>query len=163
MIVSGAFRVMGFVLGIPSIAASAYFAYAVMDLRSVPSPPPEHSQYLEVSKYGLVGLLNNGVKGVLDTISTPIAMAAELAIRLMEALAVLSFLAALFATFLYFVGRGIGRRATWARVIGIVFAAGLLAVSVGVLSNSRIELALYTCIPIGMSLYTLWALGWRFG
>jgi hypothetical protein len=161
-IVAGEFRVAGLLLGIPSAAALAYLLYAIIDLRSTPAPPPDHSSYLEVGKYGLVGLLNNGVKGIGAVFGKPLEMAAQAAMWVIVALAIASLVAALFAVLLYFIGRGIGHRAMWARIFGIVLTSGFLLVSILALTSLRRDLAPIAVLPIGLSLYTLWVLGWRF-
>jgi hypothetical protein len=161
-IVAGEFRIAGLLLGIPSVAAFAYLLYSIIDLRSVPAPPPDHSSYLDIEKYGLVGLLNNGIKGVGAVVGKPLEVAAQMAMRLMEIAAVASFAAALFAVLLYVIGRGIAHHATWARIFGAVLTIMVLLVSVMALTSLPRDLAPYAALPIALSLYTLWTLGWRF-
>ncbi len=161
-IVSGEFRIAGLLLGVPSTIAFVALIYTVIDLRSTPALPRDDSQYLDIDKYGLVGLLNNGVKGIGDVIGTPIAFAAGAAMWLIVALAIASLVAALFAVLLYFVGRGVRRRATWARFVGIILTTGFLLISILALTSLRRDLASVAVLPVGLSLYTLWVLGWRF-
>jgi hypothetical protein len=161
-IIAGEFRVAGLLLGIPSAVALMGLVYTIVDLRSTPAPPPDHSSYLDVSKYGLVGLLNNGAKGIGAVFGKPFEMAAQAAMWVIVALAIASLVAALFAVLLYFIGRGIGHRATWARILGIVLTSGFLLVSIMALTSLRRDLAPIAALPIGLSLYTLWVLGWRF-
>jgi len=161
-IVSGEFRIAGLSLGVPSIAAFVALIYTAIDLRSMPAPPPDHSQYLDIDKYGLAGLLNNGVKGIGDVIGTPFALAAEAASWLIVALAMASLVAALFAVLLYCVGRGVKHRARWARFVGIILTTGCLFISILALTSLRRGLAPFAVLPVGLSLYTVWVLGWRF-
>jgi hypothetical protein len=161
-IVSGEFRIAGLLLGVPSIAAFVTLIFTMVDLRSTPALPPDDSQYLEIGKYGLVGLLNNGVKGIGDVIGTPFALAAGAATWLIVALAITALVAALFAVLLYFVGRGVKHRATWARFVGIILTSGFLLISILALTSLRRDLAPIAVLPVGLSLYTLWVLGWRF-
>ena len=149
-------------LGVPSIAAFVALIYTVIDLRSMPALPPDNSQYLDIDKYGLVGLLNNAVKAIGDVIGTPLALAAGVAMWLLVALAIAALFAALFAVLLYLVGRGVKHRATWARFVGIILTTGLLLISILALTSLRRDLAPIAVLPVGLSLYTLWVLGWRF-
>jgi len=63
---------------------------------------------------------------------------------------------------LYFTGRGVGQHALWARVMAMLLTTGFLVFSIGITSILRRNLAPLACLPIGLSLDTLWVLCWRF-
>jgi hypothetical protein len=77
-------------------------------------------------------------------------------------LAVAALIALLFAALLYLTGRGIGHHATWARVVAILMSLGLTAVSYSLATMMQRNLAPLAAVPIGLSLYTVWVLIWRF-
>jgi hypothetical protein len=162
LIVAIEFRIAGLLLGLPSLAALAGLIYTGVDLATTPLPPPDNSEYLDVQTYGLAGALQNGGKGVGAILGKLLELLSGAALWVIALLSVVTLLATLFAVLLYVTGRGIGQHAGWARIVAIVLAAGLLLVSIGVLALLRRDLALLAGLPIGLSLYTLWVLGWRF-
>jgi hypothetical protein len=68
----------------------------------------------------------------------------------------------LLAALLYLIGRGIGHHATWARVLAMLTCLGLMLVSCSLAAVMERNLAPLAVVPIGLSLYTLWVLIWRF-
>ena len=155
-IVALEFRLAGLLLAIPSLATLAVAADAAFSLRGL--PPPDNSKPLDIGTYGLVRIMANVLRG-LDPIMQVIAGAVGWVVTL---LAVAASLALLFAVLLYLTGRGIGHHAAWARVFGSLLTFGLGLISLMVLTSLRRDLALFAAAPLGLSLYTLWVLIWRF-
>ena len=52
--------------------------------------------------------------------------------------------------------------ATWARIIALALSVGLALVSCAAIAAIRPDLAVFAAAPLGLSLYTLWVLIWRF-
>jgi hypothetical protein len=124
----------------------------------IPWPAPDKSPYLNVQTYGLVGLLNNGAKGVarmLDGLGGVLSWIEwALAIGLSGSLA--------FAVILYFTGRGIARHSTGAGVVGIGLSAIFLLIWLVILmSLQRGGAMAVPAAGIALSLYTIWVLIWR--
>jgi len=161
-IVAVGFRILGLLLGIPAFAALAGLTYSAIDLGSLPIPPPDNSAYLDVGTYGLVGLLSNGAKAVGTGLGKLLALLSGAATWVVVSLAIALLLTLLFAVLLFFVGRGIGRHAKWARIVGMLLAAGFILAPIGVLAVLPRDLMLLACLPFGLSFYTLWVLGWKF-
>jgi len=155
-IVAMEFRIAGFLLSLPAIATLLVVADLALTLREL--PPVDNSPPLEVGTYGFIALMVNVARG-LGPILQAIASAAG---WVTIALAVAAFVVLLFAALLYLTGRGIGQHATWARIIAIVLSCGLALVSCAVLAALRRDLAIFAAAPLGLSLYTLWVLIWRF-
>jgi hypothetical protein len=63
---------------------------------------------------------------------------------------------------LYLTGSGIGRHAIWARIVAILTAALLALASCAMMSVMRRDNAPFSALPIGISLYALGVLIWRF-
>jgi hypothetical protein len=157
-IVAGAFRIVGLLLGIPSIAALGVEAYVAIDLGSLPAPPPDNSDYLDVGTYGLVGLLANAGKAVGTGLGKILGLLSSAAPWVIGALAIASLALALVALLLYITGRGIRRRATWARIVGGVLTTGFVLISLRTLTVLPRDLLILPCLIIALSLYTLWVL-----
>jgi hypothetical protein len=121
-------------------------------------PPPESGAPLDITTYGLVALIVNAARGADFVLRALLAVAGIVLVILVIA----AVLALLFGLLLYLTGRGIGHHATWARVVAILISTGLALVSCAVMVTVRRDLASFAAVPIGLSLYTLWALIWRF-
>jgi hypothetical protein len=144
------------VIGVPSLLTllslgGSFFALG----QSIPQDP---SESLDIKTYGLVALLALGA----DALAKTLYFLAGLALWIVVAVAFLSLLTLILAVILYATGRGIGHHATWARIVGGLIAVGLLLCSLGLLAVLSRDLALIACLPIALSLYTLWVLCWRF-
>jgi hypothetical protein len=157
LIVALGFRLTGLLLGISAILVLVDLSTTALMLHRL--PPPDTTAPLSVGTYGLIGLLNNGArvvgKGVYAFLSGP-------AYWIVVLLAVAALIALLFAALLYLTGRGIGHHATWARVVAILMSLGLTAVSYSLATMMQRNLAPLAAVPIGLSLYTVWVLIWRF-
>ena len=156
LIVALEFRLAGLLLGIPGVAALVVVIRDVLFLRK--APPPDKSEPLDIGTYGLAGLLNNGARGVGHLLFALNGVATWL----LTLLAFVMLLVVLFAVGLYLTGRGIDRQAAWARIIALALSGGLALVSCVLMAVLRRELAPFAVVPLGLSLYTLWVLLWRF-
>ena len=161
-IVAGEFRVFGLLFGVPSLATFGLAIYSAIDLGSVPVPPPDKSDYLDVGTYGLTGLLVNGGEAIGTGLGKLLELLSSAAPWIIGALAMESLAMTLFAVLLYFTGQGIGRSATWARIVGILLTTGSMIVFIGMLVILPQGLMLLACLPMALSLYTLWVLCRRY-
>lgn len=156
LIVAIGFRLAGFVLGVASIATLVDLADTALMMRR--TPPPEAGPALDISTYGLVALISNAMRGLALGVH---ALAGFLTIILVI-LAIGAVFALLLGIVLYLTGRGIGHHAMWARVSGIVLSIGLALVSCAIMAVMRRDHAAFAALPIGLSLYALWVMVWRF-
>jgi hypothetical protein len=156
LIVAVGFRLAGILLGLASIAALVDLTDTALLLRR--TPPPEAGPPLDVKTYGLVGLLHNAARGIGFGLH---ALAGFLSILVMIMLAA-AVLALLLALLLYLTGRGIGQHATWARIVAILLSLSLSLASCAIMAVMRRDHAAFATLPIGVSLYALWVLIWRF-
>jgi hypothetical protein len=156
LIVAIGFRLTGILLGAASIAALVDLADTALLLRR--TPPPEIGPPLDIKTYGLVGLLSNSARGIGFGLH---ALAGVLSILVMIMLAAAVF-ALLLALLLYLTGRGIGQQATWARVVAILLSLSLALASGAIMAVMRRDHAAFATLAIGLSLYSLWVLIWRF-
>ncbi len=152
-IVAWGFVIGGWVLGVPSALGLLAAAAGLVFLRG----PENKSSYLDVGKYGIAGMINNGAKGVGDVLGFLGGIGTWL-----EGVLAVAFAVALgLAVLLVFTGRGIARHAAVAGVTGIVIASVfLLFWAVMFLSSARSAMA----VPVagmGTAIYAIWVLGWR--
>jgi hypothetical protein len=154
LIVGRGFRIGGWLVGLPSLAALLLICASLFLLH----PEPDKSSYLDVGKYGIAGLLANGARGV----GQMFAWLGGLAIWLEEAIAIGLAAMVIFAASLYFTGRGIDRHSALARIsafgTALVFLLFWLVV---LLSLSRNAMAV-PAVGVVASVYTIWVLGWRY-
>jgi hypothetical protein len=150
------FRFAGFLLAMTSLVVleeAGYSAYVVHN-----APPPDNSAPLDIGKYGLVGLLTNGAQVAGRAVHTLTFVAGWI----LTAVAFVAFVAFLLAVLIYFTGGGISRQRRWARVTGVLLSLGLALVTIPalfVIDRSAIPVM---AVPAVLSLYTLWALIWRY-
>jgi hypothetical protein len=156
LILATGFRLAGLLLAVASIAALIDLADTAVLMRR--APPPDTSAPLDIGTYGLVALLSNAARGAGYVLH---ALAAAASI-LLVILAVAAAVALLFGTLLYLTGRGLGQHATWARIIAMLISAGLALSSFAIMTIMRRDHAAFAALPIGLSLYALWVLIWRF-
>lgn len=143
-------------LAIASITTLVDVADTWFELKRL--PPPETGQPLDFRTYGIVGLLHNAARGFAYGVH---AMAGFFNILLIV-LAVAATFGLLAALLLYLTGSGIGRHAVWARIVAILTASLLAVASCAVMAAMDRDHAPFAVLPIGLSLYTLWVLIWRF-
>jgi hypothetical protein len=150
------FRFAGFLLAMTSFVVleeAGYSAYVVHN-----APPPDNSAPLDIGKYGLVGLLTNGAQVAGRAVHT-LSFAAG---WVLAAVAVVAFVAFLLAVLIYFTGGGISRQRGWARVVGVLLSLSLALVTISALFVVDRGAIPIVAVPAVLSLYTLWALIWRY-
>jgi hypothetical protein len=155
-IVALEFRVAGLVFAVPALATLAVVADAAFSLRRL--PPLDNSEPLDIGTYGFIAIMANVARG-LGPILHAIAGAAAWVVAL---LVIAASLALVLAVLLYLTGRGIGHHAAWARIFGGLLSFGLALVSCLAMTSLPRDLAPLAAAPLGLSLYTLWVLIWRF-
>lgn len=155
-IVAKGFRAAGLVVGVPSLILFVALAPAVLTARL---PPADASGPVDIGTYGLVGLLVAGARGVGGALRFFIG-AMDWAMTL---LAAASLAAALLGLFLFVIGRGLQRRAMWARILGVLTLTSCLVVTLMALAVLPHALLTVDWLLIGVVLYSLWALVRRFG
>ena len=143
-------------LAVASITTLVDVAGTWFEIRRL--PPPDVGPPLDIKTYGLVGLLHNAARGFGYGVH---AMAGLFSI-LLVVLAVTAMFGLLVSVLLYLTGSGIGRHAIWARIVAILTASLLALASCAVMAVMRRDHAPFAALPIGLSLYTLWVLIWRF-
>jgi hypothetical protein len=156
LIVARGFRIAGLAIGAPALLAALALTVGAFLAGSGSGHRPE---YLDISTYGLVGLISNaanGVGGILSFLNGVAAWA-------MGLLAVLAIAAALFAGLLYLVGRGLSASKGWARVTAIAMTAVMTFHSLVALALLRGGARLVDAVVLAALGYALWALIWRFG
>lgn len=142
-------------LGVPSSLAALGLGVGAFLAGSGPAQKP---QYLDVSTYGITGLISNAANGVGSVLSFLNGVAAWV----FGLLAVLALAAALFAVLLYFVGRGLNASKAWARLLAMALLAILAFHTLVGFALLRGGARLVDGIVLGALVYGLWALGRRF-
>jgi hypothetical protein len=156
LIVATGFRVAGLLLAVASITALIDLADTALVMRRM--PPPETGAPLDIGTYGLVALIVNAARGADDLLHALAGVASVILVLL----AVAALLTLLLGALLFLTGRGIGHHAAWARITAILLSAGLALMSCAVMAVMRRDHVPFAALPIGLSLYTLWVLIWRF-
>jgi hypothetical protein len=156
LIVATGFRVTGLLLALASIATLVDLADTALVMKR--TPPPDTSAPLDIGTYGLVALISNAARGANHLLH---ALAGVMSFILVM-LAVAAVLTLLFGVLLFLTGRGIGHQAAWARIMAMLISAGLALLSCAVMVAMRRDHAPFAALPIGLSLYSLWVLIWRF-
>ncbi len=143
-------------LGIPSgLAAIALGAGALLACSGAGAQRPQH---LDVTTYGIAGLISNAASGVGGVLAFLNGVAAWV----FGLLAALALVAALFAGLLCLVGRGLKASAGWARLLGVAMMAVLGFNSLVALAILRGGARLVDAVVFAAVAYALWVLGWRF-
>ena len=152
-IVARGFRIGGWLLGVPSALGLLAIGASFVFLRT----PENQSDYLDIGKFGIAGLLANGAKGVGDFLGG----LGHIALWMEEILAAGLAAAVALAVILYFTGRGIARHARGANVVGLMLSIFFALFWLGVLlSTSRSAMAV-PAAGMAMAGYSVWVLGWR--
>jgi hypothetical protein len=154
-IVATSFRAAGLVIGIPSVALFVVLVAAILSLRL---PPLETSGPVDIGTYGLVGLLLIAARGIAGVLGFFIS-ALDWAVTL---LAAVSFAAALFGLCVFAIGRGLERRAMWARVLGVLVVITCLGVTLTALTVLPRDLLLFDWLLTGVLTYSLWVMVGKF-
>jgi hypothetical protein len=150
------FRFAGFLLAMTSLVVleeAGYSAYVVHN-----APPPDNSAPLDIGKYGLVGLLTNGAQVAGRAVHTLSFAAAWV----LAAVAIVAFVVFLLAVLIYFTGGGISRQRGWARVVGVLLSLVLALITIPALFVIDRGAIPVVAVPAVLSLYTVWALIWRY-
>lgn len=155
-IVSIGFKLSGVLVGAPAVAGCVAMTIGALDFQHAAAPDGSHM--ISVHTYGITGLLTDAGVG-LDHV---FGFFAGFAAWLLAALAVLALIVALGALLIYLVGRGVGRKALWARIVGGLFALGLALTSLIAFANLPQRLIAAPLPAMAIALYTLWTLIWRF-
>lgn len=155
-IVAAGFRFSGFLVGAPSALSliGAVAAAIVLQFR----PAPDASKPLDIKTYGLVGLLNNGARAVNHGVNALLGAAEVFCLFLAAA----SLAVVLFAVLLWFIGRGLGRRMLWARIGASLLCAVLTLISALALTSVSRGGEPVAALFLGVWLYALWALLFRY-
>ena len=155
-IVSLGYKLSGALVGAPAVIACVGLTIAAIDLHRAAAPDGAHM--VSVRAYGLLGFLDDIGVGVDHTFG----FLAGLAAWLIAGLAILALLVALWAGLVYLIGRGVGRGAMWARIVGGVFAICLALASFSAIFSLPHRLIAVALPPLALALYTLWVLIWRY-
>ena len=155
-IVAWGLRIVGLVIGAPSFLLTLYLSGGVFGLRQ--APPTDASAPLDIQTYGLIALLDNGVRGIAKMFE----FFAGAATWILTALTIAALTSTLVGVILYLAGRGVAHHATWARILAILIFLGLLPIALGALSVLPRLLLPVGWLMIGAALYSLWVLVWRF-
>jgi len=155
-IVSIGFKLSGVLVGAPAVAGCVALTIGALDFHHAAAPDGSHM--VSVQTYGIAGLLTDAGVGLDHTFG----FLAGLAAWLMAALAVLALIVALGAVLIYLIGRGVARRALWARIVGGMFAFGLALTSLIAFTSLPPRLMAAPLPAMAIALYTLWTLIWRF-
>jgi hypothetical protein len=157
LIVARWFRVAGLLIGVPSALAAIGLGLGAGVAGA--GPATQKPEYLDVSTYGIVGLISNAASGAGQILSFLNGVAAWV----FGLLAVLALIAALLAALLYLVGRGLRASASWARVVAIAALAVLSLNSLIALTFFRGVVGALDAAALALFVYALWVLvrRWR--
>jgi len=155
LIVARSFRIAGVVIGLPSSLAALGLTVGAFLAGSGSGHKP---QYLDISTYGIAGLISNAANGVGGVLSFLNGVAAWV----FGLMAVLAVATALFGGLLYLVGRGLRASRPWARGLGIAMMALLTFHSLVGFALLRGGPRLLDGLILAGAIYALWVLGWRF-
>lgn len=153
LLVARGFRIGSWVVGLPALLV------LIALIASLAHPAtPDHSSYLDVQKYGIAGLLANGAHAASKAFDWLGGIAAWLG----KALAIAFAAIFLWAGVLYFVGRGIARRSTAGRVMGLLMSLSWLLLSLTLLLFLSHGVMVLPILGSVLSLYVIWVLCWRY-
>jgi hypothetical protein len=156
IIVANAFRAGGVVVGVPSLIVLVVTATTLITSQAVPKP--DNSPALDIGKYGLVGLLNNGARIFSRGASVALGLMSWAMMAILGATLVLT----LIGLVLFFTGRGLVAHATWARVIAILVSMMALLISFLTFTSAKNPPAMIALVPLGCAGYALWVLARHF-
>ncbi|THD71259.1 hypothetical protein [Phenylobacterium sp.] len=156
-IVGVGFQVLGGVLGVPSLVCAVGLSINALALRHLAAPHATH--FYDIGTYGLAGMIANGGRLVDKGLGFLAGAAGWISVLLAAGL----FAVTVYSALLFAVGRGISRRADWARIVGAILSLGFLAIAMTlaaapVPADARLVASLIAALP----LYVLWTLIWRF-
>ena len=150
------FRLTGFLLAMASFLVLEEAGYGAYQAHN--ALPQDNSPPLDIDKYGLAGLLTNGAQ-IAGRAVHSLSFAAA---WVLAAVAVAAFVVFLLAVLIYFTGGGISHQKGWARVVGVALSLSLASLAIPalfVVDRGAIPIMAVSAV---LSLYTLWALVWRY-
>jgi hypothetical protein len=159
LIVANAFRVVGFLVGIPSLLICLWLTALKLQLFWL---KPDKSiqtrgEAINIGRDGIVGIIVAGATVIGKGFEIANSAAGWIAGILDIAAAIL----ALAGACLFFTGRGLVLHSTWARIAAGFASAGFLLVSLTTMTALRRGTG-FALIPIAAALYMLWVLIRRF-
>jgi hypothetical protein len=159
LIVSWIFRVGALLVGIPALLMLIDIGLGLFTVTHAVQHAPQ-PQWVDVQKYGLVGLIANGgqIFGGLMIAFATLGLVVAILFAFMLVLAIF------FAILFFFTGRGVAGHADWARVMGIVLSALCLLIWLAGVKNNTDHMPdlLLACTGVAISAYAIWTLGWRY-
>jgi hypothetical protein len=158
LIVANGFRTVGLLLGIPSLLVCLWLTALKIDLAR-PKPDPSAQSGSDIN------LKRDGIVGVIGIVATAIVKTLEFAGKgvgwVAGILDIVAGALTLAGASLFLTGRGLILHATWARIVAGLGTSGFLLISFLAMIALR-RGAAFALIPIGVSIYMLWALIRRF-
>jgi hypothetical protein len=155
-IVSLGFRISSLLIGVPAVVALVGFTAIAIDFRHLGAPDSAHT--ISIHTYGIAGIMTDAAVW-FDRLFGALSRLAE---WLFVGLAIVALLVTLQAVLLFVVGRGIGRGAMWARIVGGLLAVGLAMLSFIAFASLPHRLMTAPLPLLALALYTLWTLIWRY-
>lgn len=158
LIVANGFRVIGFLLGIPSLLVCLWLTWGLIELAWLkPRPDPSGSQAINVRRDGIIGI----VVGLATGMGKAFEFAGDVAAFAMRMVDVGAVALTAVGACLFLTGRGLMLHAAWARIAGGIGASGILLISFLALTSLP-RGGTFALIPLGVSIYMLWVLARRF-
>ncbi|MEO7649915.1 MAG: hypothetical protein ABIZ80_05570 [Bryobacteraceae bacterium] len=155
-IVANGFRVVGVVLGLPSLLAFLYFGWASVRMHLLTPAPSSASSADPGSLTDLIetaGKIFGGFFRILGAAGHLVAII----------ITVIAFIVLVTSVLLFFTGRGLQEHSAWARIVASLLAMWMLFVSVvAVLSMRREAAALLPLLMAAGSGYSVWVLFRKF-
>jgi hypothetical protein len=154
--VARGFKIFGVATAL--LSSSTAMTIGVAACKIAPSASHSRPEYLSVTRYGLVGLLANAATGGGEIVS----VLNGIATAILELIAILALIAALFGALLYVIGRGLRDSARWARFVAGALMVVALLTSLSVLSDLEGVVRLAAAVVPFVSVYVLWVLTARY-
>jgi hypothetical protein len=156
LIVAGAFRIAGFVLGVPSLLATLGCVAGAFLFGSAPGP--DKSPYLDTKTYGPTGALANGAHAAGNFFSFLDAVATSILVFL----AIFALAVTLFGVLLYVTGRGLKVSAAWSRVVAVLISVvSLASCAISLTDLTQDGEVIVGLLMVGLG-YVFWVLIWRY-
>jgi len=152
VIVATGLRIVGLATALSSSLLAITMSIAAC--MAAPSATQQRPDYLNVTQYGLIGLLANAASGAGEIMSLLNGMAAAF----FGLIAVLALIATSFGALLYAVGRGLRASAPWARFMATAIMVVMLLNSVPALYVLQGTARLAGAVALILSIYVLWVL-----
>jgi hypothetical protein len=159
LIVANGFRIVGSLLGIPSLPFCLWLTWGLIDIASVKPDKASlnSSDTTSIGRDGIIALVAGFAKGM----GKAFEFATEATTFAMRILDVAAAALTLVGACLFLTGRGLIVHAAWARIVAGVGASGILLASFLTLTSLR-RGGTFALIPMGLTIYVLWVLVRRF-